>query len=496
MKLSRLEVGVLATAGATAILLATDVWSGVRGPESWQWGRRPLDGAWPLFLNLLIFGLTIPYVLRLGRVWGTARNLVRVPLLARIVLLVFVQMIVLTAVEPDGLSNVPRRVLDPSFTSYHTIAGDVEDPREFLREYHRLQKRLPVHGPSQPPGRVLFFWSVNRWAEGKENFLHMIGRRLGGIPAGPPGTTDVERAGAMVAGYLLMLLGALCVVPLVMVVGGRTEPEVVGASLLLMATLPSYLLFTPQTDHLILLTSLSATALILESMRFASRRWAPAAAFAGGLFAGLGIFVSFTTLASLAAWGLGFLGMLWFARLRATPFPTVRRTLALGAAGLAGSLVVPFVAAALGMNWIAVFREATKGAHRVQVLVFERTYSTWVGWNLWDFFLFLGFPLAVVWAARLRAEIRALRDGTGSVGASSAPIEVPFAITLLVALVVLDLSGKILGETGRIWMFLMPLAVGAAAGHLAGKGNRPLIIVAGAQLVVLLTMRMFLNVPG
>ena len=72
-----------------------------------------------------------------------------------------------------------------------------------------------------------------------------------------------------------------------------------------------------------------------------------------------------------------------------------RSALLLGV-GVAGFLVVPLVTSAMGMNWPSVFRECTAAAHRIQVLVFGRTFATWVGWNLWDFVLFLGPPLTLV----------------------------------------------------------------------------------------------------
>jgi hypothetical protein len=150
------------------------------------------------------------------------------------------------------------------------------------------------------------------------------------------------------------------------------------------------------------------------------------------------------------------------------------------------------------MNWPAVFREATVAARRIQELVFGRRYETWVGWNLWDFALFLGPPLVVAWLARLGAEVRALVSRRAAGEAPGAPLglEVPFGIALLLALVVLDLSGRILGEAGRIWMFLMPFAVAAVAVAMEDARDRALLPLAVGQLIVLLALRMYLNVPG
>jgi hypothetical protein len=485
----RFDVLVLAVGGATALLIGTDAVPGLRGSDTWRWQRRALDSFAPLFVCVVIFAATVGVAFRIRKVWGVARVGARALLLAVAVTLVIAQMLALTAAEPGGLTNVARRVLDPSFTSYHTVARSVKDPAEFLRRYHEIQRTFPVHGPSQPPGRVLFFHAINDWASapGRTELLLSFGAWLGGVPPGPPGTTEGQRAGAVAAGFLLLGLGALSIVPLTVVVGGRAEPEAVGTAVLLMSCVPSFVLFTPQTDHLILVLAMSAAAFGLEAMRRPGRARAPALACTAGLCGSLGVFVSFTSLAALGAWGLGVVGMLIFARFRDAPLPSVERFATLSIAALVGLAIVPAVTAALGMNWSAVFREATAAAHHVQVVVFGRQYSTWVVQNLVDFVVFLGPPLAVAWMARVGAEARAAPRGG---------IETPFAIALLAALLGLDASGRILGETGRIWMFLMPLAVAGVALGSRGRPARDLLPLAGAQLVVLLAIRAFWNVPG
>jgi hypothetical protein len=437
------------------VLLATDVWPGARGPESWQWGRRVVLSPW-LFACAAAAAATILVALRVRAAWARGTAGARAGWLTAAVALTFAQMVLLTAAEPGGLGNVVRRVESPSFTSYDTVARGISDPRAFLEKYPRIQHRFPVHGPSQPPGRVMWFWAA---------------RRIAGDERGP-----------VVAGYLLMLVGALSLVPLVPLVGGRCSPDAVGAAVALMGTLPSFLLFTPETDHLILFLSLAAAALLVEAMRYASHRYAPFLAFGAGVTAGAGLFVSFTSLAALGVWGIALAGMAAVARGRRVPFPSAARTGLLAAAALGGVAAVIAGVAGLGMDWPAVFRECLKAARHVQVDVHGRSYGTWVGWNLWDFALFLGWPVTVAWIARIRGEWK------------DAALEIPFASALLAAVVVLDLSGSILGETGRIWMFLMPAAVAAAAsGARSPAGWVPL---AAAQGAIVLTMRMFLNVPG
>jgi len=460
---------VLAQWVVTLILCAilwTDVGGGLRGPESWRWARRVLSPSAPLAFSIVLFAATVFVAGRIRR-WESSsppRRHAWILALGGAALLVFAQMIALTAAEPGGLSNLSRRVLDASFTSYDTVAREIRDPADFLRNYHRLQDRFPVHGPSQPPGRALFFWASNRLAHG------------------PP------EAEARHSALLLMMAGSLCVFPLAAIAGGRARPGAVAGAVLLFACVPSILLFTPQTDHLILLLTLCSAALLITSLRREGMH-ALLSAAAGGFCAGAAMFVSFTSIAAMAAWVLAIvLGVV-----RKKPAAQVVRT---GAAALAGFVAAIAIPAALGMNWLEVFRECMAGAHRIQVLILGRQYATWVGWNLVDYALFLGPALAIAAAAAASEEARALRSkDPEAAGMFEGRATFPFALAMFVMLFLLDLSGKILGETGRIWMFLMPLAVlGASApGRLA---QRHLVSLAIAQFLFLLMLRMTWNVPG
>lgn len=500
------ERAAIAAAVVTATLLAWNVWPGIRGPENWRWGYRPLESFVGLLPLLAVFAAQVGVAARIRAVWAAGRNRVRLPWLGAAVALVFAQMLLLTAAEPGGLANLPRRVIDPAFTSYHTIARRADDVRTFLERYPHIQASFPVHGPSQPPGRVLFFRAVNDWAgatpERTERLL-AFGESLGGVPRGPAGTTDGDRAGAVAAGFLLLAIGSLCLVPMVLVVGGRCHGPAAGASVLLLSLVPSYLLFTPQTDHILLLLTMTAAALLLEAMRYATRPTAPLLAMAAGAAAGLCVFFSFTTLAALGAWAVGLAGMVTFAVRRGAPLPRGRFVLRLAAAGAAGFALPIVILGLMGLDWMAVFRECLAAAERVQKLGHGRRYATWVWWNLWDFALFLGFPLTIVWLGRVRDEIvewraapRLLEDRRTGALREPDVLEAPFALALLGALLALDVSGRILGETGRIWMFLMPMAVAAAA---LSYGRRPMariLPLAFAQFLVLLALRGWVNVPG
>ena len=96
-----------------------------------------------------------------------------------------------------------------------------------------------------------------------------------------------------------------------------------------------------------------------------------------------------------------------------------------------------------------------------------RPYLPWLGLHTWDIVLFAGLPasaLAIVGLFVRRGD--AYRQ---------------FALALGLTLVILVLSGTARGETGRVWMFFMPLILLLTAGALISLGLTARIVLMGAQ---------------
>jgi hypothetical protein len=102
-----------------------------------------------------------------------------------------------------------------------------------------------------------------------------------------------------------------------------------------------------------------------------------------------------------------------------------------------------------------------------------RPFIPWLIFNLVDFFQFVGLPLVVatiltlVWEPT-QSGISAARKSNGVVRFLSRlnVLGVLFWITVAG----LDLSGTTRAEVGRLWIFLMPIAL-LAIYHAAGRGK-------------------------
>jgi len=245
-----------------------------------------------------------------------------------------------------------------------------------------------------------------------------------------------------------------------------------------MALLPSMLLHFPLLDELIALLG----ALMMAALVMALRR--PTMAVVAGLIGAAALFVSLGALALVA---LGGTFLLLYVVKRGGDQTGPGWALA----AFAGGIVLGVAAwQAIGVDVAGVFFQGLTAHASITGRAYSRTYAVWVWLNLIEFAIFLGLPLA---AATVAAMPRVLRDLRLSSGAT---LPVDLGAAALMVILVLDFSGAVRGETGRLWLFFAPYLAAAAGPKLVAEdGLRyfPLIAtcaLTGAQLLLMaLTMQ-------
>jgi hypothetical protein len=228
-----------------------------------------------------------------------------------------------------------------------------------------------------------------------------------------------------------------------------------------------------------------ASALMVAALAGTQRHWAWAAV--AGLIAAAAMFVSLSALALVALGGI-------FLLLRATrqvgqsgdsSWSDTRSAavplLAFGAgvlAGLGGWY-------ALGVDAAAVFSQGLGAHSSITGRASWRSYEVWVWMNLVEFAVFAGLPLVALAGASVPRIVATLRE------LSSSALPAYLGAAALIGLVMLDLSGTVKGETGRLWLFFVPWLAAAGAPDLmdeSGSRWRLLAVtlaLTGAQLVLM-----------
>jgi hypothetical protein len=368
-----------------------------------------------------------------------------------------------------GVADLPARAI-PVFLRDLTTLGD---PSAFIGSYHELIKSLSNHGHVRPPGLFLLFWAA----------VKVFGRNLYALHA------------------VITLLSAAAAFPIYGLARRFLGREASTWGVLLYLLSASFITHGVSYDGLF--GTLGAAGIYLFVVVAQKGRWRDTIA-AGAVFA-LAAFSSFT-LAFLPALGV-FLLIYYGVKERRLGQLLLR---AAAVVALPASFFV-ILYVATGYDFLANFQEsyrwaqtqASGGMNVFKLLSgwelpagyphpsYYRSYWLWAPGNLFATFFMLGIPTATLYFWWARGLLRR--------GAWAKPLNAVFG-TALLAFLVFNFTGVTLGETERVWLYVLPLFTIPAAARLAeveeATRNRllvPLVLVVLFSQVV--AMRLCFWIP-
>jgi len=413
----------------------------------------------------------------------------------------------------------------PPANAYFDRATDIESVPGYLAGYRReiREQRFRVQLSTHPPGSVLFYVPFIRLSERfprAAGALCSLVRRIPSvkearevpeirIALGRRIRRPEHEAAAWLAAIVLRFLASLVVVPLYLLCRLELSPRDALPAALMGATVPALFLFSPHPDQLFPL--LACTFFWLVGLGLRRLNWC--AALGAGFLLFLGLFFSLS-FAAVAFVGL----VVWAIAIWRNP---CRAHLRLALAGLAG-LAVPALLLMLtfGHDLLGVWRACAERNDEFNSHS-GRTYWKWLIYNPLELAIFAGAPAFILfwrlWLADLNrrwlyGELRPGRQtppesgdagpdaqGNGRVTLGALPFLSDLVIAVGLTLVLLNLSGKNLGEVGRLWMIVMPV-MGVAAGKTWEKWGQTdvgfLLALVALQLAQIVGLRLFLDVMG
>ncbi len=453
-------------------LIATALWALVYGFEvpvfqalpHWFWSLSPKQLPWWWLMPLLA-----------AFSWAVLRTVLRTPqrigvnlLLLAVLGFCLQQGFALT--EGRGLETMRDSLLKTGHADFVHQALIIEDPVRLVGGYDSFldHGELPLFPhATKPPGALLFFCAF-AWAV--ETLM---------------GPTDPVRL-ATWAAWLFPLGACAALVPLFFLARlAMPLPQAwVGTSLFLFV--PSAVLISLHADQFLYpLLGLVFIYCVTRAMIKASAWW--------GLLAGVAFYLA--TFASFALAALAPLIPVLGAAAILAPGGRERWRFTGWSASctVIGFLVVyGLMYTAFGYSALDRFQQALAAHQAWKVDAWSggmRLYFALL--NLIEFTLWCGIPLALLAAADLFRGMRRWTTWTTGLGLSRG---------LLLILVVLGTVGKTAAESGRLWLFLVPLALLAAGRHLhrlcgsqVGRATMVLALLQFISIVVLKTRQDFLQ---
>ncbi len=481
--------------------------NGPRGPKQWMWPymhrdvflQSLLKAAWRLALGGAVIGGLSWLVLRRMRPGAVRRATGLSALACWGVFFIWVSLVTAT---PHGLSHVPKIVKSPVWTSYFTLVLWIQEGREpplgeTLQRYAELLPDLPLHTSTHPPGGMLASYGMLRLFQNHPALSAAMGSFYRMIGADPD-QLGVERLGAqevalLSLGFLVVLVGQLGVFPLFWIVrrsmrdslgpAGEVESErAAWASAAVWALYPALVLMVPAFDLLYPAAALICLYLAMRGLNDHPAAWGAALALAFMTT----ITFTFTLLLLIPMLCL----MAWLDLSRRAGSLRLKEVMQQARPGsaagrrlwiLISTTVISCIAIdavlryVFGIHLLQIFFAAVQNQNELLLPKLNRTFRVWVFYNIWDFLLFAGAPLAILAVAGFARTFREWWN--------KPPVIVPALAVFPITVLAVDLSHQLSAETSRVWLFLAPGIAWAGAVELVRRsGKRWLWVLAGLLL--------------
>jgi hypothetical protein len=463
-----------------AIIFALDLIPYLRGGTDWAWNYKPELARYriaPLILGVVVY-MSVALWLRKQR---SGTGLLIWAILGGIALS-------LAAVHARGdlLYRLYTITVSGRAAGWHMAAARIHDLPATLRDWPLfMQESLSFspHIDHSPPGIVIAYYFAGIFLDQLPTVAAYLARPLRWLLCQYlTGYTNGQYASAWL-GMLMPLWGSLTVVPLSSFGRRVFGHEAARWSVVWWPLVPSFLMFDPLPNTVYALPSLLVIGLLWEGL--SGNRIVQIVA-AGALMSIL-TFLTFTFAPLLLFAGLLTLGAYWMRTGRTSgPRPRWYWPFQMGLWFLLGlSAVWLIFYATTGASFWGIWQTAQQTQTDIAQV---RPYGPWLALDLNDFFMFTGWPLALLAAVACWSAIRNLRSKGG-------PTESDVMIlAAALTLVVVDLYGTPRGEWGRILLFLAPWLLLAAASRLheaqtaggiltAAQGIMAIVMIASLQVL-------------
>ncbi|MCP4415063.1 MAG: hypothetical protein GY805_00475 [Chloroflexi bacterium] len=456
--------GVLMVTAVLLFALFTDAFPWLRGPAPdtsiWHWPYllRPFSRWWAAIAAGAIFLSVLGWWLRQQQMvrWQTA--VVLVLLFASSLAL---QWGLLYADNPQSKAELINRTLAVQTNGYFWTAANIDNINTTLKNYPREMTRFESdHARTHPPGLVLANWLTLKFMQKTPKLAQKIAQSVYPLRCTDLWLLDQPPATATGLGIWAMLpliLGATAVFPAYWFAKSLSRNLAAAKLAVLVTAIPALLIFAPLPDQIYGLFTLLIVTSFHQGWQQQKKGWL----FTAGLLLSIATFLSVGNAALLILIGSYILLASFPRRASRNYIPRGAWNGNEGSEWLFGKIVLQIIPFGVGLisvwllywlGWgVPPWRIIQVGLSEHAALVAsQRSYATWLLFNLLDVVIFLGFPVAVAFCGSLLMTIRKLN------GKSLSQAQV-WTISTAVLIILLNLSGSTRGEVGRIWLFFMPL---------------------------------------
>jgi len=410
----------------------------LRGPApyfpDWQWEYNFVNTYSNIWLPILTAGIIITLFCK----FETVRNKWLIKHEGISIFIVFVLNLVfqysLLFFNRAGVNGLLSRIINPDVNGYFSTSLTIHSIPDFLSNYNSSVLSFFMHAQGHPPLAILFFYWINEFFKATpflNSFVENIYPSTHLISVIWMGLSANEKLGALFSTFFIPLLVSLSAILLYLVAKKMYGKVVALRTLIGFTFVPSVLLFIPINDSFISIFPLSSLLILFKALETRSRLLLT---LSGIVFA-IGVYFSISLLPILIIFAMFSIHKLG---------KKANEIIKLGLFFILGFLIIP-------ISFWLLFRFDSIQMFQVlmQGLPENRSYSTWIAYNLYDFIIFSGIPFALAYFFIFFDQSKLL------VKKRWRKLDFLF-VSFTVMLLLVNFSGSVRGEVARIWIPFVP----------------------------------------
>ncbi len=442
-------------------------------PPDWRWPYEPVNTLSRIWFPFTIMGAIF---LSFWRKEKRFENTSNYRVLILLVVLCFVLQISLLYYSRSGVEVLLHRTINPMINGYFTVSTQISNLASFIANFNQSLNDYPMYARFHPPGGILLYYLF-------ELILKPFAHLFSGILAISPYHADVamiwnelsysQRFNALGSGFMIAFLASIAIIPTYFSTKLLYGEKAAFRSVALFTFIPSVLLFVPLIDIFMPLFTSISLYFILKGLKEKNYLYY----FLSGLVLFIGTFFTLTFLPIIF---FIFLILIFKYFQQKKYFIYFIKSLFVFVLGFT---IVPFILFFAGLNLIEMTKTIMFYHEAAQA---GRKHLVWFFYNLYDFFLFAGIPIGILFIYLFFKELKMFKFKNVK------RIEI-ISVSFLVMLLVVNLSGAVRAETGRIWLPFIPILIIVIANFTTNKlkfTNRQftlLLLLQATQVIVFQT---------
>ena len=395
------------------VAVALDITPYLRGPApyppEWRWSYLFINifsRIWAPVLTGSVIILISWFIIQKDNIFIQKQKTV---LLFGVIILGFLFQLSLLYYSRSGIKVLFNRIANPDMNGYFTVATQVEPQNipEFLRAFNRNSPGYPMHARSHPPGGILLFVGLNYLSSKlpAQNTLTAYSPQKSDVAKIWNTLSPSHKISAVLSGFVIILLSLLAILPLY---GIATELYGAKAGIyasFLYISVPALSLFAPLPDTLYPLFGL--TALYFMIRFFKKKQFIYL--FLTGLFLFIGVFFSLTVLPVILLLIIYYIMYFTNNGIIACPESPIHDSGVCACWRIPGMTDIRFhfnniLIYITGFCIIPLMLYTLFQFNIIEVILTIintvpdklRSYPIWLLYDLYDFFIFVGLPVSLI----------------------------------------------------------------------------------------------------